>query len=1104
MDPIRFAIENPVKISVGVLLVVLFGLISLGLIPVQLTPTVEDTVISVTTRWQGANPDDIQNEVIREQEDRLKSTAGLRKMTSTSSVGEGQLILEFFLGVDKDVALREVSDKLREVPDYPENVDEPVIEASDPQNRDYIAWVILSSSDPDFDVRELQDFAEDEMKPLMERVPGVSEINVLGGYEREAQIFVDPVKLAQRGISPTALMEGLRRRNINVAAGDLVDGKYNVRLRTVGRYDELWQVEDTVLSQPGEPVVRVKDVATIEMGFKESRISARNRGRGIIAINAQREVGSNVIEVMDGLKEQIAYINDVLLPMKADQLDIKGDLVFEQAFDQTVYIWQSLNLVQSNLFIGGAIAVLVLLAFLRSFKLTIIVALAIPISVIGTFLVMVLMGRSVNVISLAGLAFAVGMVVDNAIVVLENIDRHRRGLGEGARTAPYLGAKEVWGAILASTLTTLAVFLPILTIQEEAGQLFRDISLAICAAVAFSLIVSILVIPTAASRLIKEKDIAEHTGIRKSFDNLFGIATVSAKFSNGIANSIHKLSGSYIARILIIVGFVSVAVVGSYLLMPPTTYLPPGNRNLILALMFGPPGYNTAQQESIGKRIETHVRPYWEAAGQDIPREDLPPINYMNRMTGEMETVVPPPISNFFFVSTPDVMFMGGISEDDTVVQPIIPLFSNAIEEIPDIFGFAIQLTLFGGGESSALEIDILGNNYDEVRTVADAMFGRLMGKYGPGTVQPDPANFNLAAPQVEVRLIEEEAYKMGISKTDLGTAVQMAGDGAIVGDFLNRDETIDLTVFGYKQEPGDARWMSSMPISGRDGQIAPLDTISRVEWRTAPQQIKRIESQQAISLKINIPAGIPLEQAIKEINQEIIDPMRAEGTIPPSVRTSLTGTAAKLQEVREALLGSWHGWTLKSLTSLATSRAFLALLIVFLLMAALFENWWYPFVIMFSVPLATVGGFLGLAIVHYFVPSQQLDVLTMLGFVILIGIVVNNAILIVHQALNFMRGEAESQATEEGEHHGLAPREAIAESVRTRVRPIFMSTLTSIGGMLPLVLFPGSGSELYRGLGSVVVGGLLVSAVFTLVLTPLVMSLVFDLRRVVFGRTDH
>lgn len=1112
MNLIKIAIEKPVAVSVCVLLTVLFGLLALTRIPVQLTPSTDPTVISVTTRWEGASPQEIENDILREQEEKVKAASGLLKMMATANQGEGILRLEFDLSITKEDALREVSDKLREVPEYPDNVDEPIVEAGDPNSEDFIAWIVLSSEDPAFNIRHLQQFAEERIKPEFERVPGIAEINVLGGVEREAQVLVDPVRLAQLSIPVGKLIDRLTQQNADASAGQIKEGKLDVRVRSVGRFTAIEPIRQTLLSDPGQPVVKVKDVAEVQVGFKESQFFVRSRGQSVIAINAQREVGANVMQVMAGLKEKIAYVQESLLPQEAKRLGIQagpaGGFKLEQVYDQTIYIDQAIALVLKNLWIGGVLAVLILLSFLRSIRSTIIIAIAIPVSVVGTFVVMVAMGRSLNVISLAGLAFAVGMVVDNAIVVLENIDRHRR-LGEAPGKAALTATREVFGAVLASTLTTVAVFLPILLIEEEAGQLFRDLSLAVCAAVTLSLIVSITVIPAAANKLLArplrstalEQDASKQPSRSGSISRV--INTPFRLISSGITALTYFLAGSKLVRPALILIMTASAIGASAWLMPPASYLPSGNRNLIFSIMFGPSGYNTDQQSMIGERMETIVRPYWEAR-ENMPTEGLPPVADFNPFTGEVAMLDVAPIDNFFFVSLPEMMFAGAISTDDQSVYPTAALLNSAIFGQPGIRGFAFQMPLFrtsSSGNGSGIELELRGDDLTAVGDVAQAMMMKLMQRFGPMATQPDPNNFNLPGPEVRVTLKPVVAADLGIRQSHLNEIVSVFGDGSIIGDYLDAGQTIDLRVRAVdattgKIEPDDAMALAQYPMALDSGRVVPLSQAANIERTISPVQIKRIEEQRAVVLQITLPDAYPLELAMGEVEADL-QALRDSGAMPPSIRAELAGSAAKLKQVKESLLGEWTGLNQTSLLSLLNSRLFLALLVVYLLMAALFENWVYPLVILFSVPLATVGGFAGLAAIHRVDPSQQLDVLTMLGFVILIGVVVNNAILLVHQALNLIRGEASVRIDGELKTN-LQPRRAIAEAVRSRVRPILMATMTSVGGMLPLVLAPGAGSELYQGLGAVVVGGLLVSTIFTLLLVPMVLSLVFDIQRLV------
>ncbi len=1113
MNIIRFAIDNPVKVSVGVLMVLLFGFIALTQIPVQLTPDVDQPIIQIETSWFGRSPEEIETEIIEPQEDVLKDVAGLTKMTATALEGQATVELEFAIGTDPKDARQEVSDSLREVPEYPDDAEEPVIKSSSGSEERPIAWLILSYEKREFDIQKLGDLAEERIKPYLERVPGVSEVRVYGGREREVQIEVDPDMLAQRRITFNALRDALALKNINTSAGNLEEGISDVRIRTIGQYEQLDQVRETVIGEDAGVPIRIRDVANVKYGYEKRRAFVRSRGQIALALPVIRQTGANVIRTMDELKVRIGEVNERILPSIAEEvrlyegMDEAPKLELRQVYDETVYIDDALDLVQTNLFIGGSLAGLMLLLFLRSFRPTFIVALAIPLSIIGTFVVMAAAGRNINVISLAGLAFAVGMVVDAAIVVLENIDRHL-GMGKKPIIAAYDGTREVWGAILASAATTLAVFIPVLLIQEEAGQLFRDIALAICAAVSLSLVVSVTVIPASSARILRHRDRPE-SALVKMGHSLFGLATAAGAFARHYAQLLYHAMAPNPAGVAVRLGvvgaFTIVAMVGAMLLMPPTDYLPRGNQNIVFGFLITPPGYNLDHLESIAHNVEADVDAFWEAdTYQDTEAALAAYAQRRGRPMTHPFTQQPvqnlPPVDNFFFVSGFFGTFLGSTSQDKDNVAPLGDMLTAQMMTVPGSIGFAQQVSLFGRGISGtrSIEVEVVGANLDEVRDSAAALRGTLMQVFGP-MVMPDPMNFDKAAPEMQVDLDEVKAAELRINTTDLGLGVRALVDGITVGDYRFRGDSLDIVA---KRDPLIDMPINDLPAvplayttpTGETG-VVYLSQVARMKRTGAPQSIRRVEEQRAVTLTVTPPDQMPLEKA-SELIEKKTQELQEAGAIRPSVVVQQAGSANKLADVREALLGEWHGFTFESIRSLGLSRIFLALLVVYLLMAALFESYLYPFVIMFSVPLATVGGFIGLFLVHAVIPTQSLDVVTMLGFVILIGVVVNNAILIVHQALNFMRGVGEG----EGDTRGRLPaREAIRESVRIRIRPVFMTTATSVSGMLPLVLSPGSGSELYRGLGSVVVGGLIVSTVFTLIVVPLLFSLVVDAKMALY-----
>jgi len=1162
MDIVRWCISRPVTVAVGVFLVLMFGVIGARAIPVQLTPTVSKATVTVTTVWAGRSPEEVVDEITKEQEEMLKNVENLERMSSTSSTGQSQITLEFGIGSDVSRALQEVSDALRQVAAYPEEVDEPIVVAADgvSSGGGAIAWIIIDFDDEnlakhaDFDLTTIFDELEKEVKPYLERVKGVATVNVIGGREREARVLVDEFALAQRGLNHVDVINALRGENRNVSAGSIAEGKRDYRVRLIGQFDEPEKILDTIVAFRGGRSVFVRDVATVEIGYKKRSEFVRSLARPAIAINVIRQNDSNVLEIMDELQIRLEDVRLKMLPNIGGESSaglIGPDLRLRQVYDETIYIRSAIGLVTKNLWIGGTIAVIVLLIFLRNWRATGIIAIAIPISVIGTFLIMLALGRSLNVVSLAGLAFAVGMVVDNSIVVLENIDR-RLKLGESSMEAAWRGGKEVWGAVLASTLTTVAVFVPILTIQEEAGQLFADIAIAIVGSVSFSLIVSVMVIPTACSRWLKpEKD--HHGIVKRVLGGLFGLTALSNRLIELLGSILRwTMSGKagWTVRPAVIAAMTGASMWGAAVMMPPMDYLPAGNRNLVFGGLTIPPGLSIEAKEAIASRMEARIYPYAKA-DMDEPgwADGLEPI----QMFPGMPVYEPVGINNFFIGAFGSGMFIGATSQDPEVVIPVGHLLTGVMMSVPDSFGGAGQSSLFSGlGNGGGIRVEISGPDLDRVNAAASMMFRAGGMEYGFGKVKPNPSNFSVQEQEMQI-VLNDRGRELGLTTQGLGVAIRGLFDGAFVGDYKVGSETIDLVVLPMGGRMDTLEQIRYVPIATPAGVVVPVDSVVDFVPTLAAQVIQRIEELPSVSIDVTVPETMAVGEAMAWIQENMIDAAKERGLIYRTMRVRLEGSAADLEQVRVSLLGARNvdgagskatlsalavsvlallgsvvvyrrgkkngnpfvmygvvgalilgaiiaglAWMVVGHPEYMTARMVWALLVTYLVMCALFESFLYPLVIMFSVPLAVVGGFGGLAIVYQWSlmdltkSPQKLDVLTMLGFVILIGIVVNNAILLVHQAMNFMSGDK----TDPTHKDAMGAVDAIVLSVQTRIRPIFMSVLTSVGGMLPLVLIPGSGSEMYRGLGSVVVGGLVVSTVFTLVLVPMLFSLVVDMKK--------
>jgi HAE1 family hydrophobic/amphiphilic exporter-1 len=571
MKLVDTAIKKPVTVTVGVLLLVLFGFISLYRIPIQLTPNIDLPEISIQTVWRGASPVEVEREIVDVQEDELKNLEGLVEIKSESSDSRAYINLMFEIGTDTDEALLRVSNSLERVEKYPDDVEKPIIKSGGRREK-AIVWMVLQALDGyRGNLQHEYDFIDEYVKPRLERVSGVSSSNIYGGREREIQVIVDSDALSARKVTIPEIVRALDIENKNISAGDFDEGKRRYIARTVGEYQSAEDVSKVIIKRIKGIPVSVGDIATVEFGFKDSEYVVRHEGTPTIVLNAVREPGSNVLLVVKRLQTALKELNDGLLKEKNLRVTV--------VYDYTRYIYSAINLVKENIFIGGLLAVLVLVIFLRNFASTVIVSVAIPISAVGTFLVMTLMGRNINVVSLAGLSFAIGMVVDNSIVVFENIFRHRE-MGKTRIQAAYDGTVEVWGAVLASTLTTVAVFLPIVFVQEEAGQLFRDIAIAISSAVALSLLVSITVIPTLSSKILGrvQKNKNNEFKARKRFAFIWWPVNTIGRWLNAFASGfvnyttrfVYWMCGYATARIGVAVIMTLLAIGLAWVLMPKT------------------------------------------------------------------------------------------------------------------------------------------------------------------------------------------------------------------------------------------------------------------------------------------------------------------------------------------------------------------------------------------------------------------------------------------------------------------------------------------------------------------------------------------------------
>ena len=958
----------------------------------------------------------------------LNTVQGLGRLTSQSIQGRSRISLEFDLTVNRDAALVEVLNKLGQVSKLPEEATAPVAEAVTSDASAPMMWIGLRArvKNPDAHVNRMRAVVDDIIEPRLRRVDGVGGLIIAGGQEREVQVVVDLRRLAQRRIPLSQLIRVIRESHLTVRGGPMERGKREYVVWTVGRINELRAVEKIVLARTRQGVVRVADVATVRAAFKHRLTLHRQNGKGAIAMGVLRKSGANVPATAKRLMRAIAELNRGF-----KQQDTPYHITV--MFTEVTYIREAVSLVSYNLMIGGLLAVITLLLFLGSGRSVLVIGVSIPVSLITVFIVLDALGRSMNIVSLAGLAFAVGMVVDNAIVVLENIYRHLRP-GQSVAESAERGTREVALAIAASTVTTVSVFLPIAFLHSEAGQIFKDIAIAISVAVAVSLVVSLTLVPSLA-RLLLKAPVADAPVRRWSPHH----------WTRAAGELMERLYGRMLRRVIgpgrgplrwAIVVAVAAVFVFSLSRLPASEYLPGGNRNMIITLARPLPGMSLEQTSNAVRPLEQFL-------------------------------LAQPETERIFMVFSPRFSAVGCVLKPEygnpEAIERMLKRIRGRAKTMAGFrFLFPIKASIFRI-PGKQFEVELRGPDLARLAAFGKLLESRLRAVDGVISVR---SNFEEGALNLQVEPDRAQLTDQQMSPAQLAEVVQVALGGLRVGYYLDRGREIDLTLIGPQERYHSPADLRAIPLTSGRNTLTYLGNVSHIRTARGPTAINRVEMERAITLTVSLRRDVALSTVMKRAEVGVLQPMRE--ALPTSYSLQLGETADRLRETLRELSASF----------------LLALLISYLLMVALFRSVWYPFVIIATVPMGATGAFLFVGWA-----GASFDTITMLGLIILSGIVVNNAILIVHQTLNLHRaGETSFD-------------DALREGAVSRLRPIIMTAMTSIFGMLPLALGSGPGAELYRGLGIAIVGGLTLSTFVTLLLVPALLGIVSDFRTHLLAR---
>ncbi len=1087
MNLVEFSTRRRVTVAMAALTMVLFGWIGWTSLKVNLLPELTYPTLTVRTEYTGAAPAEIETLITEPIEESVGVVKGLRKLKSVSRAGQSDIVLEFAWGSDMDKASLDVRDKLDTLR-LPLDVTPPVLLRFNPTTEPILRLVMsvneTSSGNQAAELMRLRRYAEETLKKRLEPVEGVAAVKVGGGYEDQIQVQLDTQRLAQLNLSSSLVNERLRQENINISGGRIEEGSERYLVRTVNQFSNLSQIQDLLITTQNNVPVRLKDVATVEQGYKEREAIIRMQGRESVELAIYKEGDGNTVAVATAVHEALNRLQntnaDPSKPAENKTPAVAGDYMIDgysinTIDDQSKFIESALHEVKLEALMGSFFAILIIFFFLRDGWSTFVIGISLPVSIISTFFFMDMLGLSLNVMSMAGLALATGMVVDDSIVVLESIAKAReRGLG--LVQATIKGAGEVSMAVVASTLTTIAVFFPLVFVEGIAGQLFKDQALTVSIALAISLIVSLTLIPMLSTLKANSQmafsteqrvERAPPTGrvagfffvafgyITKAMGWLVqGISTVLTTVFRFLAKYVggslawlgekvllpYEAAAAYYHRILpnvldrpalILVGSLLAFVVSVFVAMGLGTDLIPQlaqDRFEMTAKLA--PGTQLRETDALVKQIQaTH--------GKDSDIEKL------YGVSGSGTRLDANPTESGDNVAKLTVIL--GKKYTREAEQKITERMRNSMAAYPDVqVKFARpQLLSF----ATPLEIELSGQDLASIEK-AGRQLTELMKK--SGNFADVKSSVEQGYPEVQIIFDQDRAAALGLTSRQIADQVVRQVRGEVATRYSFRDRKIDVLVRAREIDRSSVDDVRNIIINPQSVNPVPLSAVAKVIETVGPSEINRADQTRVALVSANL-RDIDLGTAVQEIKTLV-----RENPIGTDVKMAFGGQSEELDSSIKSLMFAFG----------------LAMFLVYLVMASQFESLLHPFVIMFSVPLAIVGAVLAL-----WLKGSPISIVVFIGLILLVGIVVKNAIVLLDK-VNQLREE------------GVAKREAICQGAESRLRPIIMTTLTTLFGFAPLAFFGGDGAEVRAPMAITVIGGLTVSTILTLVIIPIMYNI--------------
>lgn len=1003
-------IKRPVFASVISLLLIAFGVLAFQRLPLREYPDIDAPVVSVRTDYPGAAANVVETRITEVIEDRISGLEGIRFIQSSSQDGRSDITIEFDLSRDIDAAANDVRDRVsRVLDDLPEEANLPDVAKVD-ANEDVIMWLNLTSDK--MTVPQLTDYAERYLVDRFSVVNGVAQIRVGGGQSYAMRIWVDRVQLAAHNLTVGDIEQALRAENVELPAGNIESRKQQFSVRLDRVFVDPANFRQLVLKR-GEDghLVRLGDVATVIKGTTEYRLDFRGNGQPMVGIGITKQSTANTIDVARGAKE----VADRLNPTLPDGMEIK------QSYDSSVFIEEAINEVYATLVVAIILVILVIYLFLGSARATLVPAVTVPVSLIATFIILMVMGFTVNMLTLLALVLAIGLVVDDAIVVLENIHRRMEEYGESALVAAYRGTRQVGFAVIATTAVLIAVFAPIAILQGDIGRLFSEFALTMSAAVFFSSLVALTLSPVIASLFLKPH--TKETGLVAGIDRFF----------QGFRRRYQGWLGFFLGRPLWIIGSFFALIGFSYWLFQkiPSEYVPKEDRGAFFVMVDGPQGASYEYMKEYMDEIERRMMPMVES--------------------GEIQRLLVRAPRGFGAASFNSGMVIAVLSSwgERRSAWEILEEVRGLVADLPGVTAFPVMRQGIGGRLSKPVEFVIGGGTYEEMAEWRDILFEKI-NQNNPGFLALD-SDYKENNPQVRVVIDYDRAAELGVSVQNIGRTLESMLASRRVTTFIDNGEEYDVLVEGRRDQQNSPQDLTNIYVrSERSAELIPLSNLVTFQEQAAAQSLNRYNRTRAVTISADLEDHLPLGTALNHLEQLVRE------HLPDYAVVDYKGRSRDFKYSGDASVLMFG----------------LGILVMFLVLAAQFESYISPFIITLTVPLAMAGGLIGL-----WVTGNSLNLYSQIGLIMLIGLAAKNGILIVEFA-NQLRDE------------GRDVHAAIVEAAQIRLRPIIMTSITTLAGSVPLFLSSGAGSETRAVLGVTLFAGVIVATIFTLFVVPVAYEL--------------